>query len=102
MTAKYDRFQGWHPDAIQSVLAKEVKERKARRKAWLKTANTRRASYRRIAALSTVELIEEVGDLGGGDDYDGCFTREGQVEFAFAKRTLRERVRALETIPCAT
>ena len=77
-------------------MTKEAKERKARRKAWLKTADVRRIVYRRIAALSTVELIEEVGSLGNGDDYDGCFTERGQVEFAFAKRTLRVRVRSLE------
>ena len=91
-----DRFEGGHPNAVTAQLAKEAKERQQRRKAWLKTADTRRSDYLRIVALSTVELIEMVAYLGGGDDYDGCFTEQGQVELAFAKRTLRVRVRSLE------
>lgn len=88
--------QEWHIDYRKKRAEGIAYTRSQRRYQRSRTAEIRRTTYTRIASLSNVELIEEVGDLGGGDDYDGCFTDQGLMEFRFARRVLRERIRKLE------
>lgn len=91
-----EKWKGWSVEYAKSVIDKESAERKRNRAAWLKTANLRRLEYQRIDSQTAVELIATVGELGGGDDYDGGFTDAGMAVFLYAKRRLRLRVRALE------
>lgn len=93
--------QEWHVNYRKSKAEEIATERKLKRHNWTRTAPYRRADYTRIVGLTTVELISEVASLGGGDDYDGCFTRQGEVTLSFAKRTLRLRIRQLETANAA-
>jgi hypothetical protein len=45
-----------------------------------------------IEALSNEQLLEEVLDLAGGDDYDGCFTSRGWRTFERLKVELESRL----------
>jgi hypothetical protein len=42
--------------------------------------------------LTNEELLIEVLDLAGGDDWDGCFTENGKKEYEYLKSKLRERL----------
>lgn len=46
----------------------------------------------RIAALSNAALLDETLSLAGGDDYDGCFTKEGAVSYELLEAELRRRL----------
>lgn len=46
----------------------------------------------RIVKLSNANLLEETLDLAGGDDYDGCFTRNGEVTYQILTSELKKRL----------
>ncbi len=48
-----------------------------------------------IKKMSNEELLINTIYSAGGDDYDGCFTKRGEWEFAELQKELRNR---LETI----
>lgn len=54
--------------------------------------NHRENETLRIANLSNAKLLEETLDLAQGDDYDGCFTRDGEVTFELLKNELTRRL----------
>jgi len=43
-------------------------------------------------SMSNNELYEEVLSLAGGDDYDGCFTDVGKLEYQYFKAKFEERL----------
>lgn len=45
-----------------------------------------------MATLSNLQILEDTIDLGGGDDYDGCFTTEGQWKFKMLKQELTNKL----------
>jgi hypothetical protein len=47
----------------------------------------------RIKLLSNEELLEEVLDSAGGDDYDGCWTNRGWWEYQVMKEELESRLK---------
>lgn len=46
----------------------------------------------RITALDNSKLLREFRWLAGGDDYDGCFTANGEITFRVLKEVLRNRL----------
>lgn len=46
----------------------------------------------REKAYTNEELYDEVLSQSQGDDWDGYFTRQGQWEFDYLERKLRERL----------
>lgn len=45
-----------------------------------------------VRVLSNQELIEDILHLAMGDDYDGCFTNEGDFRFCALKTELSKRL----------
>ena len=43
--------------------------------------------------MNNKELFDTVLGLSGGDDYDGCFTPEGEMEYIYYKTKLEERLK---------
>lgn len=41
---------------------------------------------------TNAELLQTVLFLAGGDDYDGCFTEEGQIEYDASLSELKNRL----------
>lgn len=46
----------------------------------------------RISALSNSDLYDEYVGLLPGDDYDGCFTLEGEVSIAVLREEIETRL----------
>lgn len=46
----------------------------------------------RISKMSNEEVFEEYSYLQGGDDYDGCFTREGEWKYDMINMEFRLRL----------
>jgi hypothetical protein len=53
----------------------------------------------RIDALSNEALLDETLDAETGDDYDGCFTRQGEEQLSMLLEVLRERLRKCGFLP---
>lgn len=47
----------------------------------------------RVSTLSNRVLYEELIYLAAGDDYDGCFTREGDITFKALQSEFEERLK---------
>lgn len=45
-----------------------------------------------IDAMENAKLLEEVLEMAGGDDYDGCFTDEGRIIYEYAVNVLKNRL----------
>jgi hypothetical protein len=45
-------------------------------------------------SLSNKELLEKTLELAGGDDYDGCFTLLGRLEYDYYISNLEKRLKA--------
>jgi len=52
--------------------------------------------YAHLNEMSLIDLIEEIGSLGGGDDWDGAFTSHGRAEFEYAKELCKFRIEELK------
>ena len=46
----------------------------------------------RVKKIPNRELLEETIHASGGDDYDGCFTRNGEIEFSILQTELFSRL----------
>lgn len=46
----------------------------------------------RVKTLPLGELLIEVMQAAGGDDYDGCFTERGRFEFGVLRKELTSRL----------
>jgi hypothetical protein len=46
----------------------------------------------RITALSNEDLYREAIELSGGDDYDGCFSAEGEIQYPLLMQELDSRL----------
>lgn len=46
----------------------------------------------RVFNYTNEELLHRFSDLSGGDDFDGCFTAEGDYEFERLQLELKERL----------
>lgn len=55
----------------------------------------------KVAALDNRTLLDSTLQLAGGDDYDGCFTREGQYEYDTLAIELTRRLTACGFLPPA-
>lgn len=60
----------------QIRIAENLKKLEARA---LRLAKLRESEPIRIKALTNKEVLDEYLELLPGDDYEGCFTREGQI-----------------------
>lgn len=49
----------------------------------------------RVAAMSNDELLLETINASGGDNYDGCFTEQGDAEFEILENELIRRLKAI-------
>lgn len=47
----------------------------------------------RASGLSNKTLYEELLDISGGDDYDGCFTQEGVITYNALKSEFETRLK---------
>lgn len=47
---------------------------------------------RRVSELDNVSLVRRTIEAGAGDDYDGCFTQLGQLEFDLLRKELETRL----------
>lgn len=50
------------------------------------------AEKERIAKLENFTLLEAALNLAGGDDFDGSFTKEGEIEYDLMKEELSSRL----------
>jgi hypothetical protein len=50
---------------------------------------------KRIAKLSNEDLLIETIELSAGDDYDGCFTPDGDASLEILKAELKRRLIAV-------
>ena len=50
------------------------------------------AIIEREQKMSNKELLDEVINQAGGDDYDGCFTQQGLWEFEYLEGCLYRRL----------
>lgn len=64
---------------------------KARKKVRKENEHFEKTEQTRISRLSDKELYESLLTLAGGDDYDGCFTYQGQITFDFYKKEFEKR-----------
>lgn len=49
----------------------------------------------RLDRLSTEALIAETIGMAAGDDWDGCFTKRGEIAFEAAQRLIDERMKRI-------
>ena len=48
--------------------------------------------YIQIVTMSNRQLLEETIEAAKGDDYDGCFSKQGQWEFENLQKELEKRL----------
>lgn len=46
-----------------------------------------------VAGMENDTLLEETLDAGGGDDYDGMFTKQGEYRYDALRAELRKRLK---------
>lgn len=63
-----------------------------RKKFKAKAAEFKEKEIKRIVELSNSSLLKETIELAPGDDYDGCFTPEGEVTFPLLLEELEKRL----------
>lgn len=66
-----------------------------KKKSWLINTDRREAFVRNVLGYANGVLLEETIQLAGGDDYDGCFTEEGNWQYQVLKAELESRLRAV-------
>lgn len=49
-------------------------------------------TIKKVKALSNRELLEEYKYWAGGDDYEGCWTKEGKIEWDVVQAEMEERL----------
>lgn len=46
----------------------------------------------RVSKLTNLELYDELLNIAGGDDYDGCFTPDGNISYAALHQEMNRRL----------
>lgn len=92
------------------MLTQEEQEKRIlaeRHKVWLKHAkpkyrqlregrSRRHAYWRSMLEWDNVKLLDELCMMAGGDDYDGCFTVEGERNYRWMRKLMEYRIKQLE------
>lgn len=55
---------------------------------------TKEDVLKKVKAMDNEDLFSEYTALAGGDDYDGCWTKQGRIEWEIIEAEITERLKA--------